>query len=119
MYQTAVRRFQDLPIRIKLLGGFASVLTLTVILGVLLISQLGTINNAGQKVSGTDMPAVVQIGDISAALNDYESSTLARIIESTAADRADELELGAAGRTAGQQRAASLPAISVSRPGHD
>ena len=91
MKQTAVRRFQDLPIRVKLLAGFASVLTLTVILGVLLISQLGTINNNAQTVSGTDLPAAVRIGDISTALNDYESSTLARIVESAPADRAAEL----------------------------
>ena len=43
------------------------------ILGVLLISQLGTINNNAQTVSGTDLPAAVRIGDISTALNDYES----------------------------------------------
>jgi methyl-accepting chemotaxis protein len=91
MNRNLSQRFQDLPIRTKLLSGFSAVLVLTVVLGVLLIVELGTVNSAARSVSGVDLPAAVRIGNISAALNDLESSALARIVEAKPADRAAEL----------------------------
>ncbi|MGO9972128.1 MAG: MCP four helix bundle domain-containing protein, partial [Solirubrobacteraceae bacterium] len=74
--------------RAKLYAGFGVALLLTAVLGVMMITQIGSVNAISHTLSASDFPSVVQIGDAEAALNDYVSSTYEGIIETNPSDRA-------------------------------
>ncbi len=87
--------FRDMSVRGKLFSGFGVVLALTVVLGVVLLSQLSTVNSISQTVSGSDFPSVVQIGDMQRTLNDYWSSTVEGIVETNPSSRAGQAQAAA------------------------
>ncbi|MGP0050019.1 MAG: methyl-accepting chemotaxis protein [Solirubrobacteraceae bacterium] len=82
--------FGDLSIRAKLFGGFGVVLVVTAVLGVVMISQLGSVNGISTTISGNDLPSVAQIGDVQSSLNDYWSSTVEGIVETNPSARAGQ-----------------------------
>jgi methyl-accepting chemotaxis protein len=55
---------RNLSIRGKLFAGFGSVLALTVILGVVMLSQISSVNSGGVQIATNDMPSVVAINQI-------------------------------------------------------
>ena len=71
-----VQLLRDMSLRTKLFGGFGVVLVVTAVLGVVMISQLGSVNGISTTISGNDLPSVAQIGDVQSSLNDYWSSTV-------------------------------------------
>ncbi len=70
-----VEFLRNLSVRAKLFGGFGVVLALTLVLGVVMISQLGSVNGISNTLSSSDFPSVVAINSMGLSLNDYESST--------------------------------------------
>ena len=84
--------FRNLSVRAKLFSGFGVVLALTTVLGVVLLSQLGTVNSISQTVSGGDFPSVVTIGDMQKSLNDYWSSTVEGVVETSPSSRAGQAQ---------------------------
>jgi methyl-accepting chemotaxis protein len=90
-----VQFFRDLSVRAKLFGGFGVVLALTLVLGVVMISRLGSVNGISNTLSTSDFPTVVAINKMYVLTNDYEASTLSGIIETNPAKRAAQ-QLGAA-----------------------
>ena len=91
---------RNLSVRAKLFGGFGVVLALTLVLGVVMILQLGSVNGISNTLSSSDFPSVVAINSMGLSLNDYESSTLEGIIETNPSVRAREQQVGSAGRQA-------------------
>ncbi len=82
-----VQLFRDLSVRAKLFGGFGAVLVLTVVLGVVMIAQLGSVNGISATLSARDFPTVVAINKMYVLTNDYEASTLSGMIESQPSKR--------------------------------
>ena len=54
-------RLSNLSIRGKLLAGFGAVLALTVVLGVVMLSQIGAVNNGANLIGTNSLPSVQQI----------------------------------------------------------
>jgi methyl-accepting chemotaxis protein len=77
--------FRDLSVRGKLFGGFGVVLLLAVVVGVVLLSQMGTINAGGKYLGTNSLPSVVTIETIKADVIDYRRAQLAYILHATPA----------------------------------
>ena len=73
-------------VRTKLLAGFAVVLVLTAVLGVVAVSKLGTINKSTEFQSGTVVPGVAVIGDINGISSDYRVAQLEHVIADPGSD---------------------------------
>jgi hypothetical protein len=58
-------------VRTKLLGGFATVLALMVVVGVLAIAELGAVGAHVDDVANGSLPRLVTIRDVDAATTDY------------------------------------------------
>jgi methyl-accepting chemotaxis protein len=112
-----VQFFRDLSVRAKLFGGFGVVLALTVVLGVVLISQLSSVNGISNTLSTSDFPSVVAINQMYVLTNDYEASTLAGIIETNPAKRASQQQGVAQDATAISADMASYAKLAT--PGQD
>ncbi|HEY8583180.1 MAG TPA: methyl-accepting chemotaxis protein, partial [Capillimicrobium sp.] len=69
-----------IPIAAKLYGGFALVLALTIVVGVLAISKMGAINTQADEVSTVVVPSVKAVELIRAKTGDYRRSQLRHII---------------------------------------
>ena len=87
--------FRDLSVRWKLFGGFGLLLALTVILGVVMISRLGSVNGISNTLSTSDFPTVVAINKITVLVNDYDASSLEGIVETSPALRSREQQSAA------------------------
>ena len=59
-----INRFRNLSIRAKLLSGFGAVLALTVILGVVMLSQISSVNSGAVSIGSNALPSVEQIDQI-------------------------------------------------------
>ena len=57
-----VRFFRDLSVRGKLFSGFGAVLVIAVIVGVVLLSQMGNVNAGGVYLGTNAVPSVQTIG---------------------------------------------------------
>jgi methyl-accepting chemotaxis protein len=62
---------RDLSIRWKLAGGFGTVLALSVVLGVVLLSQLGSVHAGGVQIGTSTLPNVHAIDEISEGVSIY------------------------------------------------
>lgn len=67
---------RSLSIRTKLLIGFGLVLTLTAILGAVLIAEVGTVSAGGNYLGENALPSVRVIGQVRAGFSDYQSAEL-------------------------------------------
>ena len=76
--------FRDMSVRMKLFGGFGLVLALSLIVGVVLITQMGSINTGGVYVGDNALPSVQMIGQISKDAVDYRRAQLRYVIETQA-----------------------------------
>ncbi|MGA2011597.1 MAG: methyl-accepting chemotaxis protein [Solirubrobacteraceae bacterium] len=76
-----MRFFRDLSVRAKLFGGFAAVLMLTAVLGVVLIAQIGSVNAGGVYVGTNSMPSVRDTKQIGLDVTDYRRAQLQALIE--------------------------------------
>src|SRR5579863_47186 len=85
-----MKALRDLSVRGKLFAGFGAVLALTITLGVVLLSQMGSINSISQTVSKSDFPTVVANGDIGQTLNDYWATVNQAIVETSPSARAGQ-----------------------------
>jgi methyl-accepting chemotaxis protein len=68
-------------VRTKLLGGFAAVLTLMVVVGILSIVKLGTVGAHVNAIGGGSMPRLVAIKDVDGATMDYRGVQYAYLAE--------------------------------------
>ncbi len=75
------RFFRDLSVRAKLFGGFGAVLLLAVVMGVVLISQMGSVNSGGVYIATNSMPSVRDTKQIGLAITDYRRAQLQALIE--------------------------------------
>src|SRR5579875_1641720 len=73
--------FKDLPIRAKLLGGFGAVLALATVAGVVLIVQIGTVNDGGSFLGRNSLPSIEQINHLRADLIDHRLSEVRYLYE--------------------------------------
>ena len=73
--------FRDLSVRGKLFGGFGVVLVVAVIVGVVLLSQMGNVNSGGVYLGTNALPSVEQIGVIDASVSDYRGNQLRYVME--------------------------------------
>ncbi len=87
--------FRDMSVRTKLFGGFGGVLLLTTVLGVMMITQIGSVNATAHTVAARDFPSVVMIDKVATTLNDYNAMTYQGMIQTTPSVRAAD-EAGAA-----------------------
>ncbi len=83
-----MRFFRDMSIRTKLFGGFGVVLVLAVVVGVVLLSKMGTVNNGGVYLGTNALPSVETIGLVDAATGDYRTDQLNYILETNNASMA-------------------------------
>jgi len=73
--------FRDLSVRSKLFGGFGVVLVLTVVLGVVLIVEMGNVNAGGQYLGVNALPSVEAVARIDRDVVDYRRAQLRYILE--------------------------------------
>jgi methyl-accepting chemotaxis protein len=69
-----VQRVRDASLRLKLFGSFGAVLALTVLLGVVLLSQLGSVDAGGRQIAGNALPSVSKADQIALAATDSRHS---------------------------------------------
>src|SRR5690349_10261838 len=75
--RTYVMRFlRDLSVRGKLLGGFGAVLALSTVLGVVLLSELGSVNGGGVTLGTNAVPSLEAIGGIGRDATDMRRAQL-------------------------------------------
>jgi methyl-accepting chemotaxis protein len=86
-----MRFFRDLSVRGKLFGGFGAVLALTLVLGLVLLSQLSTVNNGGVFIGTSALPSVEAAKQIAFDATDYRRAQLAAMIDRTSATIAADL----------------------------
>ena len=72
---------RDLPVRAKLFAGFGAVLLLAVVMGVVLISQMSSVNNGGVYIATNSLPSVRDTKQIGLAITDYRRAQLQGLIE--------------------------------------
>ena len=82
--------FRDLSVRAKLFGGFGAVLALAVIVGVVLLAQMGTVDSGGVYLGTNAVPSVKTIGLLDAAFGDYRVAQMDYVLET---DRAAKQQL--------------------------
>ena len=70
----------SLSVRTKLLAGFAVVLVLTAVLGVMAVSKLGSINQSTEFQADMVVPGVAVIGDVNGITSDYRVAQLEHVI---------------------------------------
>lgn len=63
--------FRDLSVRAKLFGGFGVVLVLSAILGVVMIMQIGSVNNGGVYLGKNALPSVQLVKQVGMDITDY------------------------------------------------
>jgi methyl-accepting chemotaxis protein len=71
-----VSKVRDASLRVKLFGGFGVVLALTLVLGLVLFSQLVTIHNNVEDVGGNALPSAQAMGSLGVALGQYRDAAL-------------------------------------------
>jgi methyl-accepting chemotaxis protein len=79
-----VQFLRDLSVRGKLFGGFGAVLLLAVVVGAVLLSQMGSINAGGVYIGGNALPSTQMIGQINRDVADYRQAQLRYALESKA-----------------------------------
>jgi methyl-accepting chemotaxis protein len=109
-----MRALRDLSIRGKLFGGFGAVLAVTTILGVALLTELGSVDSRARAVTQDNLPSVVTIGKIYQAVNDYWASANENVNMIAPAQRAIQAASAAQdARTIGAQFDAYAPLASA------
>jgi methyl-accepting chemotaxis protein len=91
-----MRYLKDLPIRGKLFAGFGAVLALTVILGVVLVSEMGKVNAGGVQIAATDLPSVMLIDRVTLDATDSRESVQSAMLSHSPAFIAHQLAAAAA-----------------------
>ncbi len=97
-----MRFFRDLSVRAKLFGGFGVVLVLAVVVGVVLLSQMGSINAGAVYIGDNALPSTQMIGQIDRDVVDYRRAQLRYALEfqpsyknaQTRAWAADDADIG-------------------------
>jgi hypothetical protein len=75
----------NLSIRGKLLAGFGAVLALTAVLGVVMLSQIGAVNNGADRIGTNSLPSVRQIDQAALDASSARSMLGESIIQTDAA----------------------------------
>ncbi len=92
-----------LSIGAKLLGGFALVITIALVLAGVTVSRMGGMNESTHVISDSDLPSVRTIGTIDARQGDYRSAQYRLIAETTPGGiRRTETDLAAADKAVGR-----------------
>jgi methyl-accepting chemotaxis protein len=71
---------RDLSVKGKLFGGFGVVVALTVVLGVVLLSQLGSVNSGGATIGRDAVPSIESIGLIGRDAADLRRAQLKMVL---------------------------------------
>jgi methyl-accepting chemotaxis protein len=71
-----MRFLRDLSVRAKLFGGFGVVLALAVVVGVVLIAQMGTVNAGGVYIATNSVPSIEVIDQIQGDEQAYRADQL-------------------------------------------
>ena len=66
-----MNRMRNASLQVKLCSGFGVVLALTTILGVVLLSQLGTLHRDGHRLAVRELPVEQTIGELGTLTNSY------------------------------------------------
>ncbi len=74
-----------LTIRTKLLGGFAAVLALSILVGALAVTKMGDIRGSVTFLGTNTAPALRILGDLNTATSDYRVAQLTHVIAATPA----------------------------------
>lgn len=74
---------RNLSIRTKLFAGFGSVFAVSIITGVVLMSELGSVNAGGVYVGTKSLPSVSTIRQVAADMNAYRSWQLIELVNTS------------------------------------
>ena len=77
--------FRNFSVRAKLFSGFGAVLVVAVIVGVVLMTQMGNVNSGGVYLGTNALPSVETIGLVDSATGDFRTDQLNYILESNSA----------------------------------
>ncbi len=80
-----MRFFRDLSVRAKLFGGFGAVLLLAIVVGVVLMSEMGTVNAGGVYIATNSLPSIKVVDQIHADENSYRAEELSNIVNTSQA----------------------------------
>jgi methyl-accepting chemotaxis protein len=76
-----VQFFRDLSVRAKLFGGFGVVLILAVVVGSVLMIEMGSVNSGGVYIATNSLPSVRDTKQIGLDITDYRRAQLQAVIE--------------------------------------
>jgi methyl-accepting chemotaxis protein len=82
-----MRRFDDLPIRVKLLGSFAIVLVFLVAVAVVALGRLGDVRERGEETYGRTVVPLNSIGAVRGLLGDIDSQIQRAITDQSGRNR--------------------------------
>ena len=73
--------FRDMSVRAKLFSGFGAVLALSVIIGVVLMTQMGSVQSGAVYLGTNALPSVQTIGLVDSSTGDYRTDQLNYVLE--------------------------------------
>jgi len=79
------QRISDMSLRTKLFASFGAVLILVAIMGVVLISEMGSVNNGGVDVGTNALPSIELIDNLQLSEADYRGDQLLNITANSTA----------------------------------
>ncbi len=80
--------FRNLSVRAKLFGGFGAVVVVAVVVGLVLLSKMGSVNSGGVYLGTNAVPSIQMIGLLDSDVTDYRRAQLQYVLESTPAQLA-------------------------------
>ncbi|MGO9956900.1 MAG: methyl-accepting chemotaxis protein, partial [Solirubrobacteraceae bacterium] len=76
-----VQFFRDLSVRAKLFGGFGVVLVLAIVVGSVLMIEMGSVNSGGVYIATNSLPSVRDTKQVGLDITDYRRAQLQAVIE--------------------------------------
>ncbi|MGO9955465.1 MAG: methyl-accepting chemotaxis protein [Solirubrobacteraceae bacterium] len=73
--------FRDLSVRAKLFGGFGVVLVLAIVVGSVLMIEMGSVNSGGVYIATNSLPSVRDTKQVGLDITDYRRAQLQALIE--------------------------------------
>ena len=110
-------------VRVKLLGGFASVVGLLVVVGVVGVALLGSVNGSAKTIGNRVVPSLAEVGALGTNMNAYRKNQLLHLAspglsdkQHTEGDLADERGAIASATAAPTRTPTRMRMIANKRP---
>lgn len=110
--------FSNIRIGVKLGFGFAVIVLLTALTGAMSLFQMGRIDHVTAELSESRIPAITQVSELQALLNDMRRAELQHVVASSAEEKkpeADRIRADIAKLTQASQKLSAAPGSAAER----